>query len=102
MTELLNPRPVLSTAVLTTGVVTVGAQAFVLAPLLPDIAAGLSTGPVEAGRAIAAYGIGIVASALLLGRVIDAVARRTVHMLGMLAIAAAAAGSAMAPHWAVL
>lgn len=102
MTETLNRRPALSTAVLTAGVVTVGAQAFVLAPLLPDIAAGLATGPVEVGRAIAAYGIGIVASALLLGRVIDALARRTALTLGMLAIAAAAAASAAAPHWAML
>jgi predicted MFS family arabinose efflux permease len=102
MTDLLNKRLALATVVLTAGVVTVGAQAFVLAPLLPDIAAGLATGPVEVGRAIAAYGIGIVASALLLGRLIDTVARRTALTAGMALIAVAAAGSAVAPHWIVL
>lgn len=97
-----RPGSPLSTAVLTAGVVVLGAQAFVLAPLLPDIAAGLATGPAETGRALAAYGIGIVASALLLGHRLDTVPRRTVLTTGMAALTLAAAGSAAAPHWAVL
>lgn len=80
----------------------VGAQAFVLAPLLPDIAAGLAASTTEAGRALSAYGAGIVASALLLGRSLDAVPRRTVLLAGMGALAVAAAGSAVASHWSVL
>lgn len=80
----------------------VGAQAFVLAPLLPDIAAGIAASAAEAGRALSAYGTGIVASALLLGRRLDAAPRRTVLLAGMGALAVAAAGSATAPHWSLL
>jgi predicted MFS family arabinose efflux permease len=102
MTLVRQRPPALATGVLTAGVVVVGAQAFVLAPLLPDIAAGLVASPTEAGRALSAYGAGIVASALLLGRRLDAVPRRTVLLAGMGALAAAAAGSAVAPHWPLL
>ncbi|MGH8965603.1 MAG: MFS transporter, partial [Actinomycetes bacterium] len=95
-------RSALATAVLTAGVVVVGAQAFVLAPLLTDIATGLAATPAEVGRALSAYGFGIVASALLLGRRLDAVARRTVLVAGMGALAVAAGGSALATHWTML
>ncbi len=91
-----------STTVLTAGVVMVGAQAFVLAPLLPDIATGLSASTAEVGRALSAYGVGIVASALLLGRRLDVLSRRAVLLAGMAALAVAAAGSAAAPHWSLL
>jgi len=80
----------------------VGAQAFVLAPLLPDIATGLSASTAEVGRALSAYGVGIVASALLLGRRLDVLSRRAVLLAGMGALAVAAAGSAAAPHWSLL
>jgi len=83
MTELRQRSSARATVVLTAGVVVVGAQAFVLAPLLPDIAAGVGASVGEAGRALSAYGIGIVASALLLGRRLDAVPRRTVLLAGM-------------------
>jgi predicted MFS family arabinose efflux permease len=102
MTVVRQRPPALATAVLTAGVVVVGAQAFVLAPLLPDIAAGLAASTTEAGRALSAYGAGIVASALLLGRRLDAVPRRTVLLAGMGALAVAAAASAVAPHWSLL
>jgi predicted MFS family arabinose efflux permease len=102
MTVVRQRPSALATAVLTAGVVVVGAQAFVLAPLLPDIAAGLAAGTAEVGRALSAYGAGIVASALLLGRRLDAVPRRTVLLAGMGALAVAAAGSAAAPHWSLL
>jgi predicted MFS family arabinose efflux permease len=102
MTLVRQRRPALATAVLTTGVVVVGAQAFVLAPLLPDIAAGLAASTTEAGRALSAYGAGIVASALLLGRRLDAVPRRTALLAGMGALTVAAAASAVATHWTVL
>lgn len=91
-----------STVVLTAGVVTVGAQAFLLAPLLPDVAAGLSTTPAAVGRALGGYGAGVVASALLLGPRLDRLPRRAVLVLGMLALAAGAAGSALAPSWPLL
>ncbi|MDN5750522.1 MAG: MFS transporter, partial [Pseudonocardia sp.] len=74
------------TVVLTAGVVAVGAQSFVLAPLLPDIAAGLHTGVSEVGRAFATYGVGVVVSALVLGRWLDRVPRRTALVAGMLAV----------------
>jgi predicted MFS family arabinose efflux permease len=102
MTVVRQRRPALATAVLTAGVVGVGAQAFVLAPLLPDIAAGLAATTAEAGRALSAYGAGIVASALLLGRRLDALPRRTVLLAGMGALTLAAAGSALAAQWPVL
>jgi predicted MFS family arabinose efflux permease len=102
MTVVRHRPPAVATAVLTAGVVVVGAQAFVLAPLLPDIAAGLAASTAEAGRALSAYGAGIVASALLLGRRLDALPRRVVLLAGMGALAVAAAGSAVAPHWAML
>jgi predicted MFS family arabinose efflux permease len=102
MTVVRQRPPAIATAVLTAGVVVVGAQAFVLAPLLPDIAAGLAASTAEAGRALSAYGAGIVASALVLGRRLDAVPRRVVLLAGMGALAVAAAGSAAAPHWALL
>ncbi|QYN34531.1 MFS transporter [Pseudonocardia sp. DSM 110487] len=102
MTVVHQRPPALATAVLTAGVVVVGAQAFVLAPLLPDIAAGLAASTAEAGRALSAYGAGIVASALLLGRRLDAIPRRTVLLAGMGALTVAAAGSAVASHWALL
>lgn len=100
---VVRPRSsTLATAVLTAGVVVVGAQAFVLAPLLPDIADALAATPAEIGRALSAYGAGIVASALLLGRLLDAAPRRTVLLAGMGVLAVAAGGSALATHWSVL
>jgi predicted MFS family arabinose efflux permease len=102
MTVVRKRPPALAIAVLTSGVVVVGAQAFVLAPLLPDIAAGLAASAAEAGRALSAYGAGIVASALLLGRRLDAVSRRAVLLAGMSALTVAAAGSAAAPNWPLL
>jgi predicted MFS family arabinose efflux permease len=102
MTVVRQRPPALATAVLTAGVVVVGAQAFVLAPLLPDVAAGLGSTTAEAGRALSTYGAGIVASALVLGRGLDTLPRRAVLMAGMSALAVAAAGSAVAPHWSLL
>ena len=91
-----------STAILTAGVVTVGAQAFLLAPLLPDVASGLATTPAAVGRALGGYGAGVVASALLLAPRLDRLPRRTALVLGTLALAAGAAGSALAPSWPLL
>lgn len=88
--------------VLTAGVVAVGVQSFVLAPLLPDIAAGLHTGVTEVGRAFAAYGLGVVASALGLGPWLDRVPRRTALMAGMVAVVLGAVGSALSTGWLAL
>lgn len=95
-------RSMRSLPVLTSGVVVVGAQSFLLAPLLPDIAAGLGTGTAEVGRALAAYGAGIVAAALLLATRLDRVPRRAALVAGALVLAAGAAGSAAAPTWELL
>ncbi|MBW0113403.1 MFS transporter, partial [Pseudonocardia sp. KRD-182] len=73
--------------VLTAGVVAVGAQSFLLAPLLPDLAASLSATPTEIGRALAAYGVGVVAVALLLASRLDRVPRATALTAGALALA---------------
>lgn len=102
MTDLRQPPTPFALPVLTAGVVVVGAQAFVLAPLLTDIVAGLRTGPAEVGSALSAYGFGIVGSALLLGPRLDAVPRRTVLVAGITALGLAAAGSAVAWHWTTL
>src|ERR671917_106610 len=102
MTVVRQHHQALAPSVLTAGIVVVGAQAFVLAPLLPDIATGLAASTAEAGRALSAYGAGIVASALLLGRRLDAVPRRGILLAGMGALAVAAAGSAAAQHWSLL
>lgn len=88
--------------VLTAGVVAVGAQSFLLAPLLPDLAASLSATPTEIGRALAAYGVGVVAVALLLGSRLDRVPRATALTAGALALALSSAVSALAPNWEVL
>jgi DHA1 family inner membrane transport protein len=47
------------------GIATVGLQALMLSPILPDIAATLAATPREIGFATGAYGIGVAASALL-------------------------------------
>lgn len=88
--------------VLTAGVVAVGAQSFLLAPLLPDLAASLSATPTEIGRALAAYGVGVVAVAVLLGSRLDRVPRVTALTAGTLALALSSAVSALAPNWEVL
>ncbi|QJY46983.1 MFS transporter [Pseudonocardia broussonetiae] len=88
--------------VLTAGVVAVGAQSFLLAPLLPDLAASLSATPTEIGRALAAYGVGVVAVAVLLGSRLDRVPRATALTAGALALALSSAVSALAPNWEVL
>ncbi len=87
------------TFVLTAGVVAVGAQSFVLAPLLPDIAAGLGTGVTEVGRAFAAYGLGVLVSALGVGPWLDRVARRPALAAGLVAVLLGAIGSASATGW---
>jgi predicted MFS family arabinose efflux permease len=89
-------------SVLTAGVVAVGAQSFLLAPLLPDLATSLAATPSEIGRAPAAYGIGVVLVALLLGPRLDRVPRSTALTAGAVALALACAVSALAPGWEVL
>lgn len=89
-------------AVLTAGVVAVGAQSLLLAPLLPDLAHSLAATPAEIGRALAAYGVGVVAAALVLGPRLDRVPRRTALTAGTLALAVSSAVSALAPSWELL
>lgn len=88
--------------VLTAGVVAVGAQSFLLAPLLPDLAASLAATPSEIGRALAAYGVGVVLVALLLGPRLDRVPRASALTAGAVALAVSSAVSALAPNWEVL
>lgn len=90
------------THVLTAGIVAVGIQAFVIAPLLHDVAVGLGTGPGEVARALGAFGVGVVLASLALGRLLDRVARRTALTAGMVTAVLAAAGSAVAPSWEAL
>ncbi|GAA2559293.1 MFS transporter [Pseudonocardia hydrocarbonoxydans] len=88
--------------VLTAGVVTVGAQSFLLAPLLPDLAHSLAATPSEIGRVLAAYGVGVVVAALLLGPRLDRVTRRTALTAGAALLALSCAVAALAPGWEVL
>ncbi|WP_300016195.1 MFS transporter [Pseudonocardia sp.] len=89
-------------AVLTTGVVAVGAQSFLLAPLLPDLATSLHATPSEIGRALAGYGAGVVLVALLLGPRLDRVPRARALAAGAVALAVSSTVSALAPGWEVL
>jgi predicted MFS family arabinose efflux permease len=89
-------------SVLTAGVVAVGGQSFLLAPLLPDLADSLAATPSEIGRALAAYGVGVVLAAVLLGPRLDRVPRAGALTAGALALALAGAASALAPGWEVL
>lgn len=54
-----------SLLILMCGIASVGIQALMLSPLLPDIAAALQASPREIGLATGAYGVGVALAALL-------------------------------------
>ena len=60
-----------ATFLLMIGVVLVGANAFVLSPILPEVAASLQTTPAHVTRATAAFGAATAISALVLAAQID-------------------------------
>lgn len=84
------------------GVAVVGSNSLALSPVLADVAAELGTGPVEVARASAAYGAATALAALGLGGLIDRVGARRVLVGGLLVLALAMVGSAVATHWAAL
>lgn len=83
-------------------VAVVGAQSLLLAPLLPDIAAALRTGPAAIGVASGAYGLATAVSAFAGGRVVDRFPRRLVLRVAAATMAAGMCACAAAPNAAAL
>src|SRR5688572_27491366 len=69
MSEVSLTKPALSVdgslLILMCAIASVGIQALMLSPLLPDIAAALLASPREIGFATGAYGVGVALAALL-------------------------------------
>nr|WP_281378098.1 MFS transporter [Martelella radicis] len=84
------------------GVFLIGANSFVLGPILGDVARTLDTEPVAVTRAISAFGAAAAFSAFFLSGVIDRYAMRVVLSGSALLIASGFAGSALSPAWQVL
>ncbi|WP_176083977.1 MFS transporter [Martelella sp. HB161492] len=89
-------------AALITGVFLIGANSFVLSPILSDVAAALDTTPVAAARAISAFGGATAISALLLSAMIDRIGTRLVLMGAAIAMGIAFIGSGMSSSWQML
>jgi predicted MFS family arabinose efflux permease len=87
---------------LTSVVVVVGAQSLLLAPLLPDVAAGLGVGPATVGRAAGAYGLATAVSAFAGGRLVDPLPRRAVLRAATAVLVVGLLLCAAAGHWLVL
>lgn len=84
------------------GIAVVGANSLALSPILTDVAADLGAAPVEAARAVAAYGGATALSALWLGPLVDRLGPARALRAAMALLALAMAGSALAPHWLAL
>ncbi len=81
------------------GIAAIGSNSLLLSPLLSQVAASLGTTPVRISWAAAAYGGATALSAFFLAPRIDRLGLRRAVMLGLAALIAATAGSALAPHW---
>ena len=88
--------------VLMAAVAVVGAQALLLAPVLPDVAASLGVGPAVVGRAAGAYGLATAVSAFACGRRVDRLPRRTVVRIATATMPLGLLLCAGAWHWSVL
>ncbi len=100
--ELSRSRARWAPWLLTSVVVVVGAQSLLLAPLLPDVAAGLGVGPATVGRAVGAYGLATAVSAFAGGRLVDPLPRRAVLRAATAVMAVGLLLCAAAGHWLVL
>jgi len=97
--HLSHPSPVLASTVLALGIAAIGSNSLLLSPILSQVAENLRTSPVRISWASAAYGGATALSAFLLAPCIDRLGLRRAVMLGLGALIAATAGSALAPHW---
>lgn len=101
MAELHLPRstPNFAVPALALGIAAIGSNSLLLSPLLSQVAASLGTTPVRISWAAAAYGGTTALSAFLLAPRIDRLGLRRAVLLGLAALIAATAASALAPHW---
>lgn len=81
------------------GVMMVGANSFILSPILSNVAAGLDAYPAQVAWAISAFGTATALSALSFGKVIDRWPAGHVLGGGALLLALAQALSAMSSGW---
>lgn len=81
------------------GVMMVGANSFVLSPILSDVAEGLDAYPAQVAWSISAFGAATALSALGFGTVIDRWPAGNVLGGGALLLASAQALSGMSPGW---
>jgi predicted MFS family arabinose efflux permease len=100
--ELARSRARWAPWLLTSAVAVVGAQSLLLAPLLPDVAAGLGVGPATVGRAVGAYGLATAVSAFAGGRLVDPLPRRAVLRSATAVMVVGLLLCAAAGHWLVL
>ncbi|WP_187326943.1 MFS transporter [Martelella lutilitoris] len=87
---------------LVVGVFLIGANSFVLGPILGDVARTLEAEPVAVTRAISAFGAAAAFSAFFLSGLIDRYPMRAVLAAAAALIAAGFAGSAASPVWQAL
>ncbi|TWG97468.1 putative MFS family arabinose efflux permease [Mesorhizobium sp. J18] len=99
----LNASSIPAAAYLLTGCISViGSNSLVLAPIAPKVARSLDAALPMVMWASAAFGLGTALSALFLARYIDRMGAWCMLRLAFAALAAALAGSAVAPGLAIL
>ncbi|MGY4720802.1 MFS transporter [Naumannella huperziae] len=92
-----QPRPPLLLLALVTFVV--GTDGFVIAGLLPQIAADLHVTPALAGQLVTAFALTFAVAAVVLSAVTGAWDRGRVMIIGLCVLAAASMGTALAPNF---
>ncbi|MFI0810685.1 MFS transporter [Streptomyces echinatus] len=80
----------------------VGTDLFVVAPLLPHIAASFGVSTAGSGLLVTAFSIAYVVASPFAGRVSDRRDRATVLVVALVLFSAANVGTALAPHFGVL
>jgi predicted MFS family arabinose efflux permease len=97
--DISRSSPTLAVLALALGIAAIGSNSLLLSPILSEVAASLGATPVRISWASAAYGGATALSAFLLAPRIDRLGLRRAVLLGLAALIAATAGSALAPHW---
>lgn len=97
--HLSRPFPTFAVLALALGIAAIGSNSLLLSPILSEVASSLGASPVRVSWASAAYGGTTALSAFLLAPRIDRLGLRRAVMLGLAALIAATAASALAPHW---
>ncbi|MFD1881635.1 MFS transporter [Paracoccus pacificus] len=87
------------TLALLAGVMLVGSNAFVLSPILSDVAQGLGTEPSRIAWAISVFGAATAVSGLTLARMIDSLPAGNLLGGAALVLALAQASSGASPNW---